>query len=260
MHIRRKQKHRSIVSLAFQNLSAISILITAVVAFFQSRRISLEFAQSRTTSNVQCEGHVVLIRHGEKGSEPIHLSEAGFTRADYLARYFSEYRPPVARLYASDPRTPPYVQREVETLIPLSQKIKLPIISNFSKADSMQLAEDIFRNLKSLCGKSILISWDHCNIPRLARYLGCNASMCRECWSDHDFDSVFRLTYTCSLSGSDGGCEWTFFNVTRLHEGLEIGVGQLSDDEAVDLSSLATYQCSSQVSAFDKTMGLALCM
>mmetsp|Transcript_9199 Transcript_9199/g.22595 ORF Transcript_9199/g.22595 Transcript_9199/m.22595 type:complete len:281 (+) Transcript_9199:315-1157(+) len=215
----------------------------------KARQIS---ARIMAVAKAGCSGHVIIVRHGEKESDPVHLSSAGYRRAEYLSQFFSNYDPPIGRLYASNAKVAPYVEREIETLQPLSEAVQVPIITKYPKTDGTRLATNVFQSLGFNCNKSILISWDHCTIPRLAHSLGCKEEACMECWSDKDFDSYLQLSYNCRSSGSGGlsdGCEWVLANATKLKEGFfQLGGGGWGvASDVVTESKLAAYTCQAMV-------------
>lgn len=155
-----------------------------------------------------CQATVVILRHCEKGSVREHCNAIGFERAKYIATLFgndAEARwPAPTYLFATAPgdRNNDLVQnyREVETIVPLSDKIGVPIDTTYGMNNEKEFSKDIFNLLRSgdMCGKVALVSWKHEDIPRLARTLGCGPEDgCPLEWADdEDFDSTWQISYS----------------------------------------------------------------
>jgi streptogramin lyase len=156
--------------------------------------------------------HVLIIRHAEKPDDPadIHLTRRGEERAQALPQLFvaSPERPdpfPTPDfLFATRPTDKSV--RPIETLTPLSMKLKLPIdrgYRNFLPADAdvdkkvdrkgvVELADEIIGN-KKYAGKTVLICWHHGTIPDLAGRL--RATGYPKKWKDAVFDRVWQISY-----------------------------------------------------------------
>ena len=149
---------------------------------------------------------VLLIRHAEKTGEKTdpHLSKKGQERAEVLPKLFeaSKERPepfptPDFIFAAANEKNS---QRPVETVTPLSKKIKLPINESFgskaaiaeTKEGMTGLRDTLFGDAK-YTGKTVLISWRHSTLPELARTL--KADKAPEKWEDEVFDRVWQITY-----------------------------------------------------------------
>lgn len=154
-----------------------------------------------------CEATVILIRHCEKSSLKEHCSNKGFQRAEYLATLFGdtlkEKWPAPSYLFALNPgeRHDKYVQnwREIETILPLSEKFHIKINDSFGLKDTNGLSDQIYGLLKSgkLCDKVALVSWKHEDLPRLAHSLGCGPDQgCPNTFEDIDFDSTWQISYS----------------------------------------------------------------
>jgi len=158
--------------------------------------------------HVGCQATVILIRHCEKGSIREHCNAIGFERASYIANIFGNEAetkwPAPSYLFATTPgdRSNHRVRnyREIETLQPLSDKIDVPINSEYGTSNRKAFAKDIFHMLRSgaMCGKVALISWKHEDIPHLARELGCGPEDgCPANWANgEDFDSTWQILYS----------------------------------------------------------------
>jgi len=156
-----------------------------------------------------CEATIALLRHCEKASNEAreHCSYVGYERAEYLSTLFGNdevHRWPVpSYLFALSPgeRNKERVRnwREVETLVPLSQKFNLSIDYSFGLMEQDELIQKLFRLLRSgeLCGKLTLICWKHADLPDLAVGLGCGPEDgCPKKWSISDFDSTWQIKYS----------------------------------------------------------------
>jgi len=217
-----------------------------------------------------CETMVYLIRHAEKGQEPRDLDEDGWKRARYLPELFCRsstggkwwfggnstqsgdggntttnstngaitappsscrFRPPPARIYARKPEWPTYVKRSIQTVIPLSQRFKVPIDANYSSFTQWKMATLILNEVSGLqfCNSAILVCWKHSLLEQLMIQMGCdpyhivqktrngngsrNVST-RRCnyflWAEDDFDSVAVLKYRFDIR-KPAGEQWSLF-------------------------------------------------
>jgi hypothetical protein len=139
---------------------------------------------------------ILLIRHGEKPPVGNHLSMLGVERAEALPRLFGgegaapphNLPRPDALFAAAEKRKS---NRPVETLVPLSRALGLPIDSHFMDDDCRGLAKRLLRG--AFAGKVVLVSWRHDNLPALARALGVEPPY--KTWPDGQFDRVWRIDY-----------------------------------------------------------------
>lgn len=123
--------------------------------------------------------------------------------------------------------------REVETVTPLADKFHLGVNESFGVNEEGDLADDFFASLsksvkmnidKALRGVNstaqdedlseedqttlricqngmTVVNWKHSLIPNLARALGCGKQEgCPKKYHSHDFDTVWVITYTYSVS------------------------------------------------------------
>jgi hypothetical protein len=139
-----------------------------------------------------CEATVMLIRHCEKGSLQSHCNYVGFERAAYLATLFGngDRWPQPSAIYALETKRNRHQNlREVETVRTVALNAQLEINDEYGVKRTAKLADSIVKRLKksssqssssggggggdnNMCGKLILVSWKHSDIPRLARHLG----------------------------------------------------------------------------------------
>jgi hypothetical protein len=159
-----------------------------------------------------CETTILIIRHCEKQGPSVadkdnnqHCSYVGHQRAHYLPTLFGTNMagtwPAPSLLYAlSEDRGGHVNYREVETLQPLASKFGLDILKHESNKD---VAADILNQLAQgrLCGKVVLISWEHSVIGDLAVRLGCQD--CPTNYTpDSEFDKVWMIRYVYNVLGT----------------------------------------------------------
>lgn len=139
---------------------------------------------------------VLLIRHAEKPPVGSHLSWLGVERAERLPQLFNgpEAAPPhnlprPAFLFAA--HAGKRSNRPVETLIPLSKALHVPINTDFGDFDSKRLARLLLRG--EYAGAVVLVSWRHDRLPELATALGATPPYKK--WPDPQFDRLWRIDY-----------------------------------------------------------------
>lgn len=138
------------------------------------------------------------------GGAPCDLSKLGQDRAAFIAEKFQQMDMflPLAEVFTADPHRPPYQHREALTVQPLAQSLSLPFHANYSADAQEELIQAVLSSRWQRCGRSAIISWEHCHIPSLLQSLGCqNNEVCRRCWADEDFSSVVRLRWISSPDG-----------------------------------------------------------
>lgn len=191
---------------------------------------------------------IVLIRHGEKpirthsaaaaGSEPatappaydpsgidVHgmtnqdcLIPRGWQRAGALAVLFDPmvgpFRSPLTRpkhlhspKYATHDKT--INHRTYETILPLSERLVVPIKHHFEEGEEGKLASHIVKN----DGDTSLVCWEHTNIELIAKALPLADSSppIPSSWPDGRFDVIWLF----SLSAADPPA-YTFTQLPQL--------------------------------------------
>ena len=168
--------------------------------------LAAAFAAVSLSSNGKADGPnkkrpkaVLIIRHAEKPPEDdksVHLSTEGAKRAEALSQLFK------ATTKRTDPFPTPSVifatkdskhsHRPGETVALLAKSLKLTVEATYSDEDYAKLASEIFAD-KKYADKTILISWHHGMIPKLAKQLG--ATDAPETWKGAVFDRVWQITY-----------------------------------------------------------------
>jgi hypothetical protein len=83
-------------------------------------------------------------------------------------------------------------QRTQETVAPLAKALKLPVLTPFLGKNFAELAKAILAN-PAYAGKTVLICWNHEEIPQLAAALGVTPQPPK--WKTRVFDQVYVITY-----------------------------------------------------------------
>lgn len=147
---------------------------------------------------------VLIIRHGEKISDDeTGLSPKGKKRAEALVSFFkndpsvTQFGPPVA-IYAAAPKHEDSSNRAYETVAPTARALHLKVIMDFDKGDPKRLAEEVLEE-EQYDGRTVLISWVHDRIPKLAEKFG--AKRVPDEWDGDRFDRVWRITFRGDKAG-----------------------------------------------------------
>lgn len=136
------------------------------------------------TGGYALPAQVIIIRHGEKDPANGELLPKGQSRAGALAAYLTELDPastnpplfnfgPPTALFASRPAlfSDDDTVRCIQTLIPTSVKLRLPIHSPYAPLQEQELA-DFILNDPRYDGGNILICWHHTRIASLIEAFG----------------------------------------------------------------------------------------
>jgi hypothetical protein len=165
-----------------------------------SSKATASHPQDSTNSAIDgCEATIMLVRHCEKGGLKSHCSFMGYERSVYLATLFGDDKrwPAPSQIYALNKgRTHKLNYREVETVQTISDTVGVPINRDYSTLDTKALSHDLLEQLLEgeLCGKLVLISWKHSDIPKLAQHLGCGPLQgCPWDYRGKDFDSTWQI-------------------------------------------------------------------
>jgi len=139
---------------------------------------------------------IMLIRHAEKPAEGMDLSPVGFERAKVIPKLFGgagaaapHNLPKPDLLFAT--HVGKNSNREVETIIPLSAALGLPISHDIMDKDFATLAKELLSG--RYAGKVVLVAWHHGSLPAFAKALG--AVPPYDPWPDTQFDRVWRIDY-----------------------------------------------------------------
>jgi len=153
------------------------------------------------TAQDGCRRRIWVIRHGEKSPAPcpgspevLGLNSTGWQRASYLQKLVTNHTwPAFSHVFASSPRLPPHVLREVQTVEPLAAILGIPVNATFAQDEISALASAALEAASSSCGATVLISFEHCRIPWLLMALGCSEPICVGCWADGVYDRFIVL-------------------------------------------------------------------
>jgi hypothetical protein len=142
---------------------------------------------------------IILIRHADKPADPKdpHLSQAGVQRAERLVSFvttdpaMTRFGLPVA-VFATRTTKDDNGQRTQETVAPLAKVLKLPVQTPFLGKDYAALAHLILTD-QVYAGKTVLICWNHEEIPQLAAALGVAPEPPK--WKGSAYDQVYLISY-----------------------------------------------------------------
>jgi len=150
-------------------------------------------------SPVPRPAQIILIRHADKPADPKdpHLSPAGVQRSERLVPFImtdpamTRFGLPVA-VFATRTTTQDTGLRTQETVAPLARALKLPVQTPFLGQEYAALAKLILAE-PAYAGKTILICWNHSEIPRLAAALGVTQDLPK--WKGSVYDQVYTISY-----------------------------------------------------------------
>jgi len=132
--------------------------------------LSLSWCAAASSSGLPRQ--VIMIRHGEKGDEPVNLNPAGYKRADCLVDYFMHpkagYNVP-DYIIAMAQHDEDSGNRPVETVTPLATALNMSIDDSWKKGDETDAADSI---LNDHPGETVLVCWEHKALVDLAADLG----------------------------------------------------------------------------------------
>ena len=193
-----------------------------------------------------CEATVILMRHCERyfarqdREKNEYCGYLGLERANYLATLFGDGArwPAPSRLYAMDPIRPGSHNMKfwkADTLEPLAEKMKIMVKTAFTVGDERRLAKAIFNDLRkgNLCGKLIVVSWDH-EIPSLAQEFGCGPyNGCPYQFAQSDYDSTYQIKFVYN-SPEAGAVDENKRKQYDDHDVADDDYGDADDDNTSD--------------------------
>lgn len=162
-------------------------------------RLALALVAAQSLAAQAGPARIILIRHGEKPADPHnpHLSPAGVRRAQDLVTFVTRDPAitgpgvPVA-IFATQTTRDDDGQRTQETVAPLARALHLQVQTPYHGSEFARLARAILSD-RAVAGKTILICWNHEEIPQLAAALGVQPEPRK--WKDGNFDQVDIITY-----------------------------------------------------------------
>jgi len=133
---------------------------------------------------------LVFIRHAEKSEEGDNLNCQGLNRSMQLpAVLFKKFGKPnniyVPALGLGDVTKH---ARMLQTITPFVAKYGLTVNSEYDEDDYKKIGKALLNE-----NGTIIIVWEHKNIPPILAYLGVNGYLN---WPDNDFDSIWIVTFT----------------------------------------------------------------
>jgi hypothetical protein len=161
---------------------------------------SILLAAAPVRSPIPRPAQIILIRHADKPADPddAHLSPAGVQRAQQLVPFvttdpaMTRFGLPVA-VFATRSTPEGTGVRTQETVAPLAKALGVPVETPFLGSQYAALASRVLDD-PAYAGKTVLICWDHSEIPRLAAALGVTNVSPK--WQGSVFDQVYAITYS----------------------------------------------------------------
>lgn len=143
---------------------------------------------------VKSQTKIVIIRHGEKQEQNENLNCKGLNRSLKLTSVLYKKIGMPAAIYVPSLGNGNQTShsRMFQTITPFAVKYDISINSSFDGTDFTSIAKE----LKHKKG-TILLVWNHGNIPALAKALGIKHQ--KLVWNQNDFDSIWII----SGSGKD---------------------------------------------------------
>jgi hypothetical protein len=149
---------------------------------------------------------VVIVRHGEKPGTGDNLSCEGLNRAlalpDVLDSLFG--KPDYAYVPKIHTGKSTSNARMFQTITPFAVRYNLTVDSKYKETDTAAVAADILKKKGT-----IVLVWEHGNIPGVARNLGIKKKDLH--WDGSDFDSIWIIDFV------NNNGNWT----PRLKKGKE---------------------------------------
>ncbi|KIO78019.1 hypothetical protein TH53_06210 [Pedobacter lusitanus] len=138
---------------------------------------------------LKAQTRIVIIRHGEKQDQNENLSCKGLNRSLKLTSVLYKKIGVPAAIYVPSLSNGNKTMhsRMFQTITPFAVKYSVSINSNFEGTDFAAIAKDIKRRQGT-----VLLVWNHGNIPALAKALGIKHQ--KLSWSSADFDSMWIIT------------------------------------------------------------------
>jgi hypothetical protein len=133
---------------------------------------------------------VVIIRHGEKPKKGDNLSCQGLNRALALPNVLYSMFGVPDYSYVPTMKTGKSTSsvRMFQTITPFAVQYNIMVNSAFKETDTAAVAKDA-RNRRG----TVLLVWEHGNIPGVARNLGVVSDSLA--WDGTDFDSIWIIEY-----------------------------------------------------------------
>jgi len=209
------KKHRGV--LQSHHLTGKTVLVTVAASLVTATALLVGFGDGFAAAPPglvevrSCAVNVLMVRHCDKvppweedATPLVACTIPGLLRGENAARLFGpggQYPTPT-RLFARALPPGQYSSRDLYMLWPLSQRLRVWVNTSFAQDEVLTLAQTLLDEREAMCSvatngvePTVLISWNHCNLPALAQALGCSTDECMACWDDSDFDKVLWLRY-----------------------------------------------------------------
>ena len=134
---------------------------------------------------------VIIVRHAEKPDKGDNLSCEGLNRALALPDVlYSKFKLPDYIFVPSlNTGKTTGTARMYQTIVPFAVKYNLNIDTKFDVGKEKALCQSILKK-----SGTVLVVWEHNNIPAIAQELGVTADKKLK-WKGSDFDSIWIITY-----------------------------------------------------------------
>ncbi len=175
------------------------MLRLSLLPLFAFTLLAFGFQSSEAQEVSQPPTVVYVIRHAEKPAPEENspdLTATGFKRAEALPSLFVQM-PGAAAPHLPKPDAifatarSKSSNRPVETVTPLAQFLKLPVLHTFDEHATAALAAEVLSG--KYAGKVVLICWHHGQIPALTAALG--VSDAPAAWDAQVFNQIWKITY-----------------------------------------------------------------
>lgn len=181
---------------AFYRLALTTILAALFVSALLAPALAKKSAQDlriapAAVDRAALPRAVYLMRHAEKPAsitDP-HLSEAGVVRAKRLPGYIPGLTGKLDYIFAT--AASKNSNRPFETVTPLAGSLNVSVNQSYSNRSYAALGAAVRSG--SYAGKTILISWHHGTMPKLASALG--ATEAPAAWPESTFNMIWKITY-----------------------------------------------------------------
>ncbi len=163
-----------------------NIFSCIICSFFSCFCYVKGFSQA-TAASIQ---RVVFIRHAEKPDNGDNLSCKGLNRSLQLPAVLTRKFQTFHKVFVPSLNAGSSTKhaRMYQTIVPYAIKQNININSKYDAED----IEGITAAIKKSEG-SILLVWEHKNIPKIVKALGAKSDGLK--WDDNDFDSIWVLTF-----------------------------------------------------------------
>jgi hypothetical protein len=135
---------------------------------------------------------IIIVRHGEKPADGNELSVKGCERAYMLPNFFKVWS--INAIYAQQPNGKNSSLRPIQTVTPTALTANLKINNSFHRDDYALMTNELLNN-PSLNGKTVVVSWEHSVIPKIAESLGVHLTSTLTDWPGSIFDQAWVITF-----------------------------------------------------------------